>query len=189
MESAIPPFLRVARTRPIRVSDDFVPPYPSFVARIGESVRQVVMAYFGAQAGSTTGIDVGPDGPRHRDVARQEDADDLVIAAYWEDVAAFDRWFARCREPWLAGPGGRWIEVIRPRVERFETIFGRRSRPEGVAVLAEEFSGAVRRTAPTGAACATACPRRRPIRSTSLPGSMSSAMATACGCGRAAASA
>jgi aldoxime dehydratase len=143
MESAIPPFLRVARSRPPRVPDDFVPPYPSFVARTGESVRQVVMAYFGAQAGSTTGIDVGPDGPRHCDVARQEDADDLVVAAYWDDVAAFDRWFARCREPWLAGPGGRWIEVIRPRVERFETIFGRRSRPEGVAALAEEFSGAV----------------------------------------------
>ena len=33
--------------------------------------------------------------------------------------------------------------MIRPRVERFETIFGRRSRPEGVAVLAEGFSDAV----------------------------------------------
>jgi aldoxime dehydratase len=43
----------------------------------------------------------------------------------------------------VAGPGGRWIEVIPPRVERFETIFGRRSRPEGVAVLAEGFSDAV----------------------------------------------
>ena len=142
MESAIPPHLTVARSRPTRVPDDFVPAYPSFVARIPMSVDQVVMAYLGAQDGEPD-IDTGPDGPRHHDRARQDGTGDLVVAAYWDDVAAFDRWFARCREPWLAGPGGRWIEVIRPRVERFETIFGRRSRPEGVAVLAEGFSDAV----------------------------------------------
>jgi aldoxime dehydratase len=143
MESAVPPHLRVARSRPTRVPDDFVPAYPSFVARIPESVDQVAMAYLGAQDGDAQ-IEGGPDGPRHHDRARQDGTGDLVIAAYWDDVAAFDRWFARCREPWLAGAGGRWIEVVRPRVERFETIFGRRSRPEGVAVLAESFSDAVR---------------------------------------------
>jgi aldoxime dehydratase len=49
MESAIPPHLTVARSRPTRVPDDYVPAYPSFVARIPESVDQVVMAYFGAR--------------------------------------------------------------------------------------------------------------------------------------------
>ena len=142
MESAIPPHLTVVRTRPSRVPDDFVPAYPSFVARLAESVDQVVMAFLGAQDGEPD-VDTGPDGPRHLDRARQDGTGDLVVAAYWDDVAAFDRWFARCREPWLAGPGGRWVEVIRPRVERFETIFGRRSRPEGAAVLAEGFSDAV----------------------------------------------
>ena len=106
MESAIPPHLTVVRTRPSRVPDDFVPAYPSFVARLAESVDQVVMAYLGAQDGEPD-IDTGPDGPRHHDRARQDGTGDLVVAAYWDDVAAFDRWFARCREPWLAGPGGR----------------------------------------------------------------------------------
>jgi hypothetical protein len=39
---------------------------------------------------------------------------------------------------------GRWIEAIRPTVERYETIFGSRRRPEGVAVLADSFSGEIR---------------------------------------------
>ena len=50
MESAIPSHLRCPRTRPRRVPDDYVPPYPSFVARHAAAVRQVVMAYFGVQA-------------------------------------------------------------------------------------------------------------------------------------------
>ena len=35
---------------PRRVPDDYVPPYPSFVARHAPSVTRVVMAYFGAQS-------------------------------------------------------------------------------------------------------------------------------------------
>jgi aldoxime dehydratase len=143
MESAIPQHLAVARSRPSRVPEDFVPAYPSFVARTAGTVSQVVMAYLGAAAGPAPEIAPGPDGPRHHDRARQHDTGAVVIAAYWDDVATFERWFTRCREPWLAGRGGRWIEVIKPTVERFETIFGRRSRPEGVAVLAEEFSDEV----------------------------------------------
>jgi aldoxime dehydratase len=50
MESAIPEHLRAARTRHRRVPDDYVPPYPSFVARHRPSVQQVVMAYFGVQS-------------------------------------------------------------------------------------------------------------------------------------------
>lgn len=144
MESAIPSHLTVARTRPRRIPDDFVPPYPSFVARPATSVRQVVMAYLGAVDGELGGLDAAlaaADGPLHHDRATQG-AGDVVTAAYWDDPEVFDRWFARHREPWLAG-GGRWIEAIRPRVEEFETIFGSRSRPEGVAVLAEGFSGEV----------------------------------------------
>ena len=153
MESAIPAQLTVARTRHPRVPDDFRPPYPSFVARHAPSVRQLVMAYLGSQG--TSGHEAldsalgGPDGPGHWDRATQvEDGlpPDIVTAAYWDDPAAFDRWFARYREAWLTGGGGqgRWIEAIRPAVERYETIFGSRRRPEGVAVLAESFSGEIR---------------------------------------------
>src|ERR1700683_4407071 len=49
MESAIPGHLKVTRTRHRRVPDDYQPPYPAFVARHGAAVKQVVMAYFGAQ--------------------------------------------------------------------------------------------------------------------------------------------
>jgi aldoxime dehydratase len=49
MESAIPEHLRNTRTRHRRVPDDYVPPYPSFVARHKPSVACVVMAYFGVQ--------------------------------------------------------------------------------------------------------------------------------------------
>jgi aldoxime dehydratase len=51
MESAIPQHLAVARSRPSRVPEDFVPAYPSFVARTAGAVRQVAMAYLGAVAG------------------------------------------------------------------------------------------------------------------------------------------
>lgn len=147
MESAIPAHLTVARTRPRRAPDDFVPPYPSFVARPSTDVRQVVTAYLGAQDADLSGLRdalAAADGPRHHDRARPvATGDDAVTAAYWDDPAAFDRWLARHREPWLAR-SGRWIEAIRPRVEEFETIFGARSRPEGVAVLAEGFSDEIR---------------------------------------------
>jgi aldoxime dehydratase len=162
LESAIPAHLTVPRTRLTRVHEDFVPPYPSFVARQAGSVRQVVMAYLGVQHRATppgaglAWLDealAGPDGPGHHDrslpmpmFAADGVPADVVTAAYWDDPSVFDRWFQRHREPWLTGGDGegRWIEVIRPRVEEYETIFGARSRPEGIAVLAEGFSDTVR---------------------------------------------
>jgi aldoxime dehydratase len=50
MESAIPPHLQCPRSRPRRVPDDYVPPYPSFVARHPRTVQRAVMAYFGVQS-------------------------------------------------------------------------------------------------------------------------------------------
>lgn len=144
MESAIPPHLTVARTHQRRIPDDFAPPYPSFVARPAPGVRRVAMAYLGAEDGDVTGVEAAlaePDGPRHHDRAVQ-DGGAVVVAAYWDDPAAHERWTDRHREPWLAAPG-RWVEAIRPRVETTETIFGSRSRPEGLAMLADGFSGEV----------------------------------------------
>jgi aldoxime dehydratase len=155
VESAIPPQLSVPRTRHPRVPDDYEPRFPSFVARHRTSVRRLVMAYLGTQEGRAPAwLDAAmsaPDGPRHHDRAvpvRPEPGGprDTVAVGYWDDPAAFERWWARHREPWLTGGAGdgRWVEVVRPAVERYETIFGRRSRPEGVAALAAGFSGPVR---------------------------------------------
>ncbi|WP_073255059.1 phenylacetaldoxime dehydratase family protein [Cryptosporangium aurantiacum] len=145
MESAIPPHLTTDRTRTRRIPDDYAPPYPSFVARPAPSVKQVVMAYFGVQGAAEPATFPGPDGPGHVEYARGED---LIATAYWDDPAAFDRWFAAHRAEWLGDavrePGvGRWVEILRPTVEAHETLFSSLGRPEGVAVLADEFSGPV----------------------------------------------
>jgi len=161
MESAIPAHLTTARSRHRRVPDDYRPPYPSFVARHKPKVSHVVMAYFGVQYRGDAPPDAarslreiaarfaGTDGPTHWDLASYLDQagfSNVVSVAYWNDVARFDRWFAPARESWTGEGGegiGRFIEVLRPSVARYETLFSSLGRPEGVAVLADEMSGEV----------------------------------------------
>jgi aldoxime dehydratase len=163
MESAIPEHLRTARTRHKRVPEDYAPPYPSFVARHNASVARVVMAYFGLQykgaapAGlaealdRVTGAFRAPDGPGHWDRAYYVDEaqyTNVVSVAYWDDPARFDRWLPAAREVWT-GEGqtanglGTYIEVLRPSVEGYETLFSSLGRPEGIAALAEGMSAEV----------------------------------------------
>src|ERR1700760_468355 len=152
MESAIPAHLTTARSRHRRVPDDYRPPYPSFVARHKPKVSHVVMAYFGVQhrggdlppeaARSLAEIAArfaGADGPSHWDRASYVDQasfSNVVSVAYWDDVARFDRWFAPAREAWT-GEGregiGRFIEVLRPGVARYETLFSSLGRPRGAS--------------------------------------------------------
>lgn len=105
MDSAIPGHLVCPRSRQRRVPDDYVPPYPSFVARHAPQVTQVAMAYFGVQHdGDGAAGDAAlaalrerlraSDGPGHHDVARWADSGgpvNRVVAAYWDDPARFDR--------------------------------------------------------------------------------------------------
>lgn len=152
VESAIPAYLTVERTRARRVPDSYAPPYPSYVARNAEAVRQVVMAYFGLQpAGDPPPLAdldaalAGPDGAGHHDRAAGDG--EIVTAAYWSDPAVFDRWWAAHRESWLGDDvrdgHGRWAEIVRPRMEEHETLFSSLGRPEGVAVVAEGLSGQI----------------------------------------------
>jgi aldoxime dehydratase len=161
VESAIASHLLTDRTRHRRVGDDYHPPYPSFVARHKPAVTRVVMAYFGLQfrgdrppeaVRSLTEIAArfaGADGPSHWDRAQYVDQagfSNVVSVAYWDNIARFDRWFAQAREAWTGGSDigiGRFIEVLRPSVERYETLFSSLGRPEGVAVIAEGMSGEV----------------------------------------------
>jgi aldoxime dehydratase len=161
MESAIPSHLTTARSRHRRVPDDYRPPYPSFVARHKPTVSQVVMAYFGLQyrgekpPAATRSLAelaarfAGAEGPSHWDRAHYVDQagfSNVVSVAYWDDVGRFDKWFAPAREAWTGGNGegvGRFIEVLRPGVARYETLFSSLGRPEGVAVIAEGMSGEV----------------------------------------------
>ncbi len=161
MESAIPSHLQTARSRHRRVPDDYKPPYPSFVARYKPAISRVIMAYFGVQyrgAPPAAAIEAlaqiaarfsAGDGPSHWDRAHHVDQagfTNVVSVAYWDDARRFDAWFAPAREAWTDGEGrgvGRFIEVLRPQVERYETLFSSLGRPEGVAVLAEGMSGEV----------------------------------------------
>lgn len=172
MDSAIPQHLRTLRTRERRVPDDYAPPYPSYVARHEPMVERVVMAYFGVQhsgdptdavAGALARLDaafVAEDGPGHRDRATCLDAvgfTDVVSVAYWDDTTRFDRWFAAHGAAWTAdergGEGvGYYTELLRPSVQRYETLFSAPDRAEGVAVLADGMSDMVQEHAYWGGA-------------------------------------
>ena len=161
MDSAIPSHLRCPRTRPRRVPDDYVPPYPSFVARHAQRVERVVMAYFGVQSGSSdrAGLEdavrdlarrfAAERGPAHWDRSRYTDEagfETVVCAAYWDDPARHEAWFAAQGGAWtrVARAGlGTFTEVLRPHVERYETLFSAPDRAEGIAVLAEAMSDVV----------------------------------------------
>lgn len=161
MESAIPPHLQVPRSRHRRVGDDYVPPYPAFVARYRPSVRNVVMAYVGLQSVTPAGAAwnealrsiaasfAGEDGAGHWDRASYVDEagfTNVVSVGYWDDPARFDRWFANTGSRWITdgntdGAPGRFVEILRPSMEDYETLFSSPDHKEGVAVLADAMSG------------------------------------------------
>jgi len=161
MESAIPAHLVTTRCRHRRVDDDYRPPYPSFVARHKAGVTRVVMAYFGLQyrgelspaAASSksefVALASAANGPSHWDHASYVDQAGFVneiFVAYWDDVVRFDAWFEPARAAWTGSEVvgvGRFIELLRPAVERYETLFSSLGRPEGVAVIADDMSGEV----------------------------------------------
>ena len=162
IESAIPDHLQRARTRPIRVPGDYAPPYPSYSARFRPTVAQVVMAYFGVQwrddqpAAVTAALDeiangVGAGGAGHWDRALYVDESGyqtLLTVAYWDDPAVFDTWFDAHGKSWTAPDRphdgvGYFTEVLRPTVDRYETLFSAADQLEGVGVLAPTISGEI----------------------------------------------
>jgi aldoxime dehydratase len=161
MESAIPEHLQCPRTRHRRVGDDYTPPYPSFVARHAPTVTRVVMAYFGVQ---TPGSSVAPaagalrdlaasfataDGPAHWDRSRYVDEagfTNVICAAYWDDPERFERWFAARGQRWTRDERtglGTFTELVKPGVDRYETLFSSPERAEGIATLARGMSDTV----------------------------------------------
>ena len=158
MESAIPRHLTCPRSRERRIDDDFVPPFPAWVARADASVTDVVMGYFGVQS---KGLDalakahvalqhiVGgfslTEGPGRHDLAHYVDEagyDNLIAIAYWDKPQSFARWQAlpAINEWWSdearLGDGlGYFREILSPDTERFETLFSTADRKEGVGAL------------------------------------------------------
>ncbi len=163
MESAIPRHLQTRRTRQTRVPQDYTPPYPSFVARFTPSVKRVTMAYLGLQYRgqapdeATSSLDQlsralsTEHGPGHQDRATHTDEagyTNVITIAYWKGAEDFDAWFKTRGGDWTgedrAHDGvGYFTEVLRPRMEDFETLFSANNRPEGIAVVAEDMSDMV----------------------------------------------
>lgn len=130
------------------------------------------MAYFGLQT-QGEGLDGGADtklkeieaafgksrGPRHWDRARYIDEaayTNVISIGYWDDPTQFDAWFQSYGASWTNSNRGdsslgSFTEVIRPTVERFETLFSS-TVPEGVAALASGFSDTVQEHAYWGGA-------------------------------------
>jgi len=164
MESAIPDHLKTTRNRHPRVSDDYTPPYPSYVARHKPHITEVVMAYFGLQflaAGEQAAAYPleqiatafrAENGPGHWDRARYTDEsgyETIISIAYWDDTARFDKWFTAHGAAWASeakkiDPSlGFFTEILHPSIARYETLFSSRDRMEGIATLAEELSDMV----------------------------------------------
>lgn len=144
LESAIPDHLVGPRSCPRRTPASYEPPFPSYVARFPVATKQVVMAYFGIQ-GTPGGAPWGDDGPAQHDRARyvdEEGFDTTVFIGYWDDVAAFDRWYLATGSAWT-DTVGHFVEVLRPSVDRYETLFSSTGRLEGVATLTDSLSGAI----------------------------------------------
>jgi aldoxime dehydratase len=172
MESAIPLHLRCNRSRPRRIADDYVPPYPGFVARHRPSVKRVVMAYFGVQyrgeapAAAATALQHiaaafgAADAPGHWDRASYVDEagfTNIISIAYWDVPERFDGWFSVHGRDWTSDSRrdervGYFSEILRPAVERYETLLSSNDRAEGIAVLAESMSDTVQEHAYWGGA-------------------------------------
>ena len=170
-ECAIAEHLRTERTVKARMPEGYQPPFPAYVARFPQSVKDVVMAIIGAQhhdADKAKDADClnkimsfmkqGPESspPRHWDLASVKDAVGAyneVVIAYWDNVPAFEDWRkASGFEEWwgeldaLKETNGWFSEVFLPSIDRYETVYsdlmeGR--EPEGAGAMCSRMSGMV----------------------------------------------
>ncbi|NYI76724.1 phenylacetaldoxime dehydratase family protein [Nocardioides panzhihuensis] len=146
MESAIDTHLKCPRTLSRRVSEDYTPPFPMFVARGDKAIQQTVMAYFGVQFEDESkrpqalaafqhiiGTFSLADGPLSHDLTHHVDNQDhhnLMAVAYWTDPAAYCRWLRSddVNGWWSADERldeglGYFREIIAPRADQFETLY------------------------------------------------------------------
>jgi aldoxime dehydratase len=83
-------------------------------------------------------------------VAGQESSfTNIISVAYWDGPTDFDAWFERYSAGWTdssvaESDVGTFTEILKPTVERFETLFSS-NVPEGVACVADSIRRAVDR--------------------------------------------
>lgn len=163
MESAIDKHLKCPRTLSRRVPDEYQPPFPMWVGRADEQLEQVVMGYWGVQYRGEDQREAAlnamrhiaaslslPDGPLSHDLTHHTDNsgyDNLMIVGYWKDPAAYCRWL---RTPevieWWSSQDrvsdglGYFREIVAPRAEQFETLYGFRDELPGVGAVMDSIS-------------------------------------------------
>ena len=164
LDSSIPNHLRCPRTRTRRVSDTWQPAVPMYSARGDASIENMVMAYFGVQSKgdemkgracaayrTICASFAQPDGPARHDLVQQVDGQgylNLIAVAYWTDLEKYDRWNSNpAVNDWWASDErleeglGYFREILRPRMEQFETIYTHDYGPlEGVSLLMGSMS-------------------------------------------------
>jgi aldoxime dehydratase len=174
VESAIDTHLQCPRTLSRRAPDDYVPPFPIWVARVDEGVTQVAMSYCGvqyrgeehrAEAWATLRAIVDgfalEGGPGGWDVTHHVDGqgyDTLVVVGYWRDTATHERWLARPEiAGWWDSPDrlsanvGVFREILSPGVDRFETLYPFTEGLPGVGGVLDDVSDQVEEHAYWGA--------------------------------------
>lgn len=158
MESSIASHLKCPRLRTRRISDNYKPPVPMWSARADESVKQMVMGYYGVQSKGDEQrgracrafqkiLDdfQAANGPKHVDLVNYADGsgyDNLIAIAYWTDPAVYEAWrTSPDSAAWWESSDrlndgiGYFREILTPRVEQFETIFTAKEPLEGVGIV------------------------------------------------------
>jgi aldoxime dehydratase len=134
-----------------------------WVGRADEQLEQVVMGYLGVQYRGEDKRAAAlhamrhivaslslPDGPLSHDLTHHTDNsgyDNLMIVGYWKDPAAHCRWLRSPEviEWWssqdrLSDGLGYFREIVAPRAEQFETLYGFREELPGVGSLMNTIS-------------------------------------------------
>jgi aldoxime dehydratase len=163
MESAIDKHLKCPRTLSRRVPDEYHPPFPMWVGRADEQLEQVVMGYWGVQYRGKDQRETAlnamrhiaaslslPDGPLSHDLTHHTDNsgyDNLMIVGYWKDPAAYCRWLRTpeviewwSSEDRVSDGLGYFREIVAPRAEQFETLYGFRDELPGVGAVMDSIS-------------------------------------------------
>lgn len=166
MESAIGEHLKCPRSLTRRVPDSYDPPFPMWVGRADQDVRQVVMGYLGVQFAGAGSRDSAlqalrhmvedfalPDGPLHHDTTHHVDKsgyDNFILVGYWKDPAAYRRWAQSpavadwwSSEERLSEGLGYFREIVAPRAEQFETLYAFQDALPGVGALMDGVSGEI----------------------------------------------
>lgn len=144
---------------------NYQPPFPGYCARFPTQMKDLVIAIIGAQYSSASTSDgagisaiknfmitakqgLRPSFHEIISVTDKRGAYNIAVIAYWPSSEAHERWETESGFDvwWESGEReneehGWFQEILRPTVDRFETVFSNNEIPEGAATMQEKISG------------------------------------------------